>query len=820
MKLLMKKLLMKRGVEWFEGWWRDVRFGVRVLNRNRGFTAVGVLTLALGIGASTVLFGVLKALVLNPFPFPDSDRIVYVWNQVGWPLSAPDFKDIREQNQSFAELGVFVGNRFNLGLESPESVYGAGCSAGVLRSLGVPPLLGRWLEARDEQPGVAPVAVINHALWSRCFNREASVLGQTIRLNGHEATVVGVMPAGFEFPSARYDGREIELWVPLGLGDDQRRGRYWLLCLGRLKPGVSVEAADADVKRIGQRLSQLYPDTNSNKPFVVRSLHWQMTRQIAPGLRLLLGVAALLMLVACANVSGMLLARGAQRQGEFGMRLALGAPRLGVVRLVLAESLVLGLAGCGAGVLLSAWGVVGLRSCLPAQLVTATRCAAIRLDGWVLLFSMGLALLTALLAGLLPALTAARTAVGETLQESGCTRTGSHARHRLLRQLVAAQIAAAVILAQGALLLSASYLKVLEANRSLDTEQVLTAEIALQGGAYENSQARAQFWDQLSQRLTSLPGVQAAGLTSKLPLEGGQNMTVRVEDEVYDPTAQRFDVEQSYVNPDYFAAMGIAQLSGRLIGPEDLAGQSMGVVINRAMAEKYWPKSNPIGGRIRQHAPQPGWTARVVGVVENTRQWGAEHEALPEMYFPQDFGDAPQSCRLVVRASGQASGLVPLIREQLASLNRNLPLANVRTMKDVLHGVNSRRRLSTQLMNALVGLTLALTIAGIYGTLSYNLIQRQKEIGIRLALGALPKDILRFLLRQAGGWLIGGLGFGLAGAGLFTLVLRAWVFGISPWHPGFLIAGLLIITGAIVLACLVPARRALRIDPMEALRYE
>lgn len=796
----------------------DIRFGIRQLAKSPGFTLIVVLTLALGIGASTTLFGALKALVLDPFPFPESDRIVYVWNRVGWPLSVPDFKDLREQNGSFAEMGVFTERRYNFGFESPESVYGIRCSAGVLPTLGIRPVLGRWLQESDGQPGAATVAVISHSLWSRGFDRDPAALGKTIQLDGQETTVVGVLPADFEFPSAWYDGHDPEVWVPVPL-DNRWRGNHWLLGIGRLKPGVSLERADADLKAIGKRLTELYPDTNTGKAFVVRSLHWQMTRHMASGLRLLFGAVALLMLVACANASGMLLARGSQRQDEFAVRLALGAPRRRVIRLVLMESLGLGIAGACVGVLCSVWGITLLRNLLPARLVTAARRTAIEVDGWVLLFSVSLALVTALIAGMIPALMAARTSVRETLQEGGRSRTGSHLRHRFLKQLVATQIATAVILAHGALLLSASYLKVREANRSLNTEQVLTAEVTLRDRAYEDQQVRLQFWQQLCQQLDDLPGVQAVGITSKLPLEGGNNRSILVDDQAYETGVQRDSVEQSYVTEGYFAAMGIPFLSGRTIRPDDTTGTSVGMVINRAMAQEYWPEGNPIGGRVRPNSDEPDWAGQVVGVVESTRQWGAEADPIPEMYFPQAFRTSP-SGKIVVRASGYGPALLPLIRKELASLDRNLPLANIRTMKQVLQEANSNRRFSTQLMNTMVGVTLALTVVGIYGTLSYLLLQRQGEIGIRMALGALPQNILRFSLSQAGLWLISGLGVGLAGANLFSLILRSRVYGVNPWNPTCLLLGLAIVSAASLLACLVPVLRTLRTDPMRVLRYE
>ncbi|UCD52524.1 MAG: ABC transporter permease [Phycisphaerales bacterium] len=798
--------------------WQDMRYGIRMLTKSPSFTIVAVLTLALGIAASTALFAVLKALVLDPFPFPESDRIVYVWNDVGWPLSTPDFKDIREQNRSFEEIGAFTHERYNLGLESPESVYGVRCTSGVLRTLGMAPLLGRWLEEDDESPGAEQVAVISHSLWSRCFAADPNVLGKSVRLNGRGTTVVGVMPASFEFPSVWYGGNDYELWVPLRFGS-RSRGNYWLLGIGRLKENVSVQAADADLKIIGKRLARAYPDTNLHKPMVVHSLHWQMTRRMASGMRILFGAVTLLLLVACANVAGMLLARGTRRQGEFAVRLALGARRLTVVRLILAETLLLGLLASAAGVLLAVWGVDIVRNLIPPALVTGARRAAIRVDGTVLLFSIGLALLTSFASGLLPAVTTAYAPVRETLKEGGRSRTGSHLRYRFLRQLVAAQIAIAVVLANGAILLSGSYLNVFEANRRLDTQQVISAEIVLPGEQYDQERVRIQFWDQLSERIAALPGVRAVGVTTKLPLEGGTSRAILVDDEVYDPTARRTYVEESLITSGYFAAMGLALLSGRPPESQDASAESVGIVINRAMAEHFWAGENPVGKRVRPNSSEPQFNAHVLGVVEDTRQWNAEHAPRPEMYFPYAFW-AHESANLIVRATGDAQVLTPMIRSELAALDRGLPLANVRTMKEVLQASNSGRRMSALLINTFMVTALILTAVGIYGTLSYHLLQRQRDIGIRIAMGALPGDVLNFVLRQAGVWVIAGLLIGMALAGVSSLILRSQVYGISPWHPLPLLLGLTAVGTAASLACLLPARHAAKIGPMEALRYE
>jgi len=395
----------------------DIKYGFRQLCKNPGFTIVAIVTLGLGIGATTSLFGVFNAVVLDPFPYPESNRIVYVWGGKEWSLSALDYLDIKEQMKSFTDIGVYHPQRLNFGAEKPESLYGIRCTAGVLRALGMHPVLGRSLNDSDDQPGAEPVAVISHSLWIRSFAADKQIVGQSIKLDGQETTVVGVMPADFEFSSPWYRGQEYELWTPFTFDIKERgRGNYWLLGVARLKAGVTVEAANVEIQAIGARLTKTYPNTNTNKPFLVASLREQMTSYTASRMRVLFSAVTLLLLVACANVSSMLLARGTQRQDEFGIRLALGASRITVVRLLFFETLILGLFGCVVGILFAVWGTASLRNLIPPQLIIAARRTAIQVNGLVLVFSMGLAFLSALLAGLLPAFTAAKTSIIDTLR--------------------------------------------------------------------------------------------------------------------------------------------------------------------------------------------------------------------------------------------------------------------------------------------------------------------------------------------------------------------------------------------------------------------
>lgn len=793
---------------------QDLRYGFRRLRKTPGFTLIASLTLAIGVGSAVSIFSVLNALVFDPFPYPNSDRIAYLWSSEGRPFSMPDYEDVRDQNQSFEEIGVHRPDRFNLGGESPESVLGAYCTAGVLRVLDMQPVLGRWLEEADEKPGAPPVAVISHSLWMRKFASDTQIVGKSIRLNGNPITVVGVMPPRFEFPSPW--GGECDLWTPLDPSQRRSRGSHWLLCIGRLKPGVALQTADAEIKTIGVQLAKEYPDTNRKTPFVVHSLFKEMTQGGASELLILSGAVVMVLLVSCANVASMLLAMNAHRQTEFGVRIALGASRGRILHLLLSECLLLGFLGCGLGVLFAFWGVDAIRQLIPAALA---RREAMRIDAPVLAFSVVLTFLTVLLFGLPPAFTAARASLLETLKQTGKSQTGSRIRHRFLKGLIVIQIALALMLANGAALLSASYLNVLKTNKSLDTEFVLSSEIVLDQARYPTDEARNRFWNQLVGRARILPGVQSAAVTSKLPLEGGRNNTYLLDDWAYETGVERPWAEYSYISSNYFTVMDIPLLRGRLLSEEDGAGEVIHVVVNRAFVEKYWPNQDPLGRRIRPNDPQAKYTAMVVGVVEDMRQWGAERPPVPEIYYHCSQNGA--SClSLVVRTMTEAAGFVPLLRRELAALDSDLPLANIRTMKEVVGASMHSRRFVTQLIDTFMAIALILCAVGVYGTLSYQLLQRTREIGLRMALGAGPRQIAAFVFRQAGVWTIVGLILGFVGTVVLSYFIRSLFFGVSSLNPYALALGLGLSGGAAGLACLIPAWRAVRLHPVEALRCE
>jgi predicted permease len=795
----------------------DLRFAIRQLAKSPAFTAVAVLTLALGIGAATAMFSGLRALVVEPFSYPQADQLVHIWSNDGQPLSTPDYFDIREQAVSYSELGVYTPRPANLGGENAQSVPSVSCTPGVLRAFGVVPELGRWLNLADEVKGASAVAVVSHGLWQQSFAGDPGLIGRTIRINGGPVTVVGIMPASFEFASPWMRTQTCQVWLPLqltpGEGD---RGSHWMCAIGRLKDGVSIAAADAEIKAIGARLKAAHPDTNTQKPFLVRSLHFEMIRYVSSRVWMLFAAVVLVLLVACANVASMLLARSARRAGEFGVRIALGATRGQILRLALSESLMLSAAGALAGLAVAYCGMQGLRVIAPT---TEIRKAAMTLDGGVLAFAAGLTVLAVFLAGFPPALAALRISVADLLRTDSRGAAGSRTRHNLLRGLIIAQVAVAFMLANGAALFSASYARLVSANESLATEYVLSAEVNLRGDRYEKKETRAHFCEQLAERVAALPGVTAAGTTTKLPLEGGSNMDIMVNDEVFDPAAKRTLAEISAITPGYFAAAGIKLLRGRTLEPGDAGEDSIGVVVNRALAEKCWPGADPLGKIIRPGGPKAWYHARVVGVVESVRQWGPEMDPRPEIYWTPDRAWG-QTIFFLVRSPRPAAQLAPLLRHELATLDTDLPLARIRTLQTLVHEATQGQRAVTGLVDFFMATALGLVAIGLYGTLSYHVLQRTREIGVRVALGAARRDIVRLVFRQGSSWVLVGVVIGAGGALALATALRAMIYGIDALNPLALLAAMAAVGVAAFVACWLPARRAARVDPMIALRAE
>ena len=797
----------------------NLRLSLRTLAQSRGFAFIAVFTLAVGIGASTAIFSALQALVIKPYSYPAADRLVHVWSGDGWPLSPADSVDLRKDTASYTAFGVYSPQSYNVGQENAQSVTGVTGTSDVLKAFGVRPALGRFFEPADDEVGAAQVVIISHALWRQLFAGDPGAIGRKLRVNGGDAEVVGVMPEGFEFVSPWMRTDDCQLWTPRAFDADEikQRDSHYLLGIARLKDGVAVKTADAEVKTIGKRLTALYPDSNTRKEFRVRSLHEEMTRNIGKQVWLLFGAVALVLLVACGNVASMLLARSTRRQGEFSIRVALGAARGDLMKLALTESLVLALAGALLGAFIAWGGVEVLRVIAP---VSAARKAAITLDGWALVFGLGATLFTALLAGLPPALAAMRTSVVTVLRSEGRGATGSRSRHVMLRGLIIAQVAVAFVLANGAVLFSRAYLRIAEENRLLSTDGVVTAQVTLNGDRYEKDDVRVRFWYDLVGRVQALPGVTQAAITSKLPLEGGSNTNALVNDEVYDPTIQRMQVERSSVTEDYFGAMGLRLIKGRTLKTEDRTGDIRGVVVNQACVAKAWPNKDPIGEIMRGNTPgKPWYTVRVVGVVEDVKQWGADAEVQPEMYTAPE-GHWGRRLNLVLHTTVPVAQLAPLLRRELAAINPELALKNVRTMREVVGQSMQSQRAVAGLVNFFMAVALGLVAVGLYGTLSYHVQQRTREIGVRAALGALKGDIVRLVFVQGSRWVGLGLLIGLAGSIALSFALKSVVYRMNGISVPPLLLAMVAVGLAGVLACWRPARRAAKLDPLEALRSD
>lgn len=796
----------------------DLRLSLRAFSKARGFTLIAVLTLAVGIGASTTIFSAVRALVIAPMHYPGAEQLVHVWSGDRWPLSEADFLDLHAQSSSFSAFGVYRPTPVNFGQENAQSVSAVSGTAEVLRAFGVSPVLGRLFTTADDEAGAAPVVILGYSLWQQALGGRSDALGQTVRINGADYTVVGVMPADFDFLCPWMSGENPQLWLPYSIDATKaRRGSHGLLGIARLKPGVTVEAADAEIKTIGRRLSELYPDTNTKKAFLVRSLQFEVTRNFKNPVWMLAGAVALLLMVACGNVAGMLLARSAGRQGELAVRVALGADRMHLIRLALLESLVLAAAGAVVGIMLAYGGVEVVRSFTP---VSALRKAAISVDLFALGFAVLAAVGSALLAGLPPALAALRTSPVGAIRSEARSTAGSLQRHRMLRFLIIGQVAVAFVLANGAVLLAGGYSRLLQDNRLLATDSVASAWFALRGPRYKSDADRVQTWDRIVERVRALPGVTHVAVTSKLPLEGGSNSNMLVNDEVYDPTQSRMLVEQSAVTQDYFAAMGLQLVRGRLLGAEDRPGDVRGVVVNQEFVSRAWPDKDPIGQIIRGNSAGKPWiTARVVGVVENVRQWSAEASIQPEMYTTAEGRSGNNGC-IIVRSTLPLDQLAPLLRREMAAVDPELGLRQIRTMRQVLGDSTVGQRAVTALVNFFMVTALALVAVGLYGTLSYHVQQRTREIGVRIAIGALRPDILRLVFVQGGRWVAGGLVLGLVASVALRAVLKALVYRMDGvgWLP--MLGAVAAVAFAGIVACWLPAWRAARLDPMQALRAD
>ena len=818
---------------------RDLRYAFRNLGRARGFALVAAVTLAIGIGANTAIFSIIDTILLRPLPYPNPDRLVRLNETESapgrYPFAGPDFIDWRAQNCTFQDMTLFGWPQdMNLSAAGqPEHLRALPTAANFFALLGVKPLLGRTWAADEDQPGKDGVAILSYALWKGRFAGDARTVGQAIELNARKYTIVGVMPASFRFPL------KSQMWIPQamdskGLG---QRGSHWANAIGRMKPGVTVKAARADLKVIAARLSKQYPDSNDKVGAAVTPLRDDMVGNSRGSLFMMLAAVGLVLLIACANVANLLLARAMARQKEVAIRSALGASRLRLLGQLLTESLLLSLAGGALGLLL-AWGGVTLFS--SAKSYSLPQFNEVQVNGTVLGFTFLLAIVTGVLFGIFPALQMSRPDLHDELKGGAGSSLSPGRRRRLTSHaLVVAEIALSLMLLVSAGLLLKDFARLRSLDIGVRREGVWTAAVQLPRVTYKTDRQKYEFSQALLEQSRRIAGVDAVALSDHLPLEGGSNYYVKLRGQTGEMSNQL--VEQHQVSPDYFHAMGVSLLRGRVFAPADIekalefdslvgrfyedaaqppADLTNGIVtpcvINASMARFFWPNQNPLGQMFSQGNDNGPWK-QVIGVVSDVRQWGLTEKAVPEAYDPFDGGSGQV---LVLHTSAPAAGVTAQVRRVLGQIDSALPLYNVRTMDEVVAGQAQGQEFLSLLVGSFAGLAALLAAIGIYGVLSYAVRQRTREIGIRMSLGASRGRVLAEVLREGMRLALLGLAVGTAGAFAAGRILASLLYEVKPGDPAILLATAALLAAVALIACYLPARRAAGLDPTTALRYE
>ena len=810
---------------------QDVRYGLRVLRQKPGFTAVAVLTLALGIGANTAVFSLVSAVLVRPLQYREAERLVTVWEDgtaAGFPrdvLAVGNFADWRAQNSVFEEMAAADQRTFDLTGEGgePEKIFGLGVTSNFFPLLGAEPALGRIFLPEEDSPGAARVAVLSQGLWQRRFGGERSAVGRDVLLNGEHYTVAGVMPADFEFAYPNVD-----LWIPVAFTPEQLNdhANHYLEVVARLKPGVTVEQARADLNVVARRISEAHPEDATGLSAAVVPLREYLAGNVRTPLLLLLAAVALVLLIACANVAGVLLSRAAARRREIAVRAALGASRLRIVRQLMTESVLLSAAGGLLGALLALWTFAFLGQLVPAGMRAMSEP---RLDSAVLAFTLLVSLLASLAFGLAPALQASKTDLNDALKQAG-GRGGAGWGRTLRGAFVVAEVALALVLLVGAGLVVRTLYNLRGQYAGLRPENVLTVRTQLADNRYREPARRAAFYEGVLERVKGLPGVVAAGYTTAVPLtrKGGANgLSVEGKDNGPD---SNWNANHRQVSPDYFRALGLSVREGRGLTEQDDEGAQPVVAVNETLARSFWPGESALGKRFKvglPDSPQPWLT--VVGVVDDVRQMASDEPVKAEMYVPYRQAAvywksstyasfAPRD--LVVRTSVAPTSIAPAVRGAVREVDAYQPVSGVRTLEDVLGRDTAQRRVGVILLAAFAGLALLLSALGIYGVLAFFVVQHTPEIGVRMALGASPADMLRMVVGRGMRLALAGVGVGLLCALALTRLIESQLFGVSATDP-LTFAGLALLLAAVaLLACLVPARRATKVDPMVALRYD
>jgi predicted permease len=803
---------------------QDLRFAVRSLTKSRGTSTIAAACLALGIGANTAIFSVVRTVLLESLPYRDASRIVRIYETgifngkrgLG-SVSVPNFLDWRAQNDAFEAIAAYSSSSADLvGNGQPERVRAVNATANLFAILGTKPELGRTFALDEDEPGRAPVVVLSDGFWRRRFGSDQAILGKQISLNNTLHTVVGVMPPSFDFP---IQAIHTDVWRPLVLATsaDQQRGNHWMSVVGRLKPGMDSASATARMMAITKRIAAEHPDDMRERGVSVNTMNGVVVGKVRTPLLMLLGAVAVVLLVACANVANLLLARASGRRREVAIRTALGADRGRLIRQFLTESVLLALAGGTAGIAIAHWGLEGILAYAAGSL---PRTDVIRIDLSVLAFAATVSVLTGLVFGLVPALRASRIDLRQDLNESAGRAGTSRQHHRTLDSLIVAEIALSLVLLVGAGLLVRGFVALTSVDPGLRAENVLTFHVASPTGQFSDSVRYTQFYGPVLERIRNLPGVQSAGLTSLLPIQAsGWNglFSIVGRPEEKDPSRATF-AEYRVVSSNYFKSLGVRLVKGREFSDQDSYDAPQVVIVNEEFVRRYFPNEEPIGKQINAWKPMP---STIVGVANSVRQVSLDQPPAPEVYVaaaqtPRNIGDVTY----VVSTKGTPELLVSAVREAVRSVAPNQPIYVVKSMEQVISDSLQSRKLTLSLLAIFAILAVVLSAAGVYGVMSYGVSQRRREIGIRMALGARGGEVTSMVLRDAAKLAGIGVTIGLLGASLLTRILTGMVYGVGTRDPATFAAVAGLIGAVAVGASLIPALRAARVDPLTAMRAE
>lgn len=809
---------------YLEMMWQDLRYGARMLMKNPGFSLIAVITLALGIGANTAIFSVVNSVLLRPLPYPQSERLVYVWESLRSDPSNADsmtpynFTDIRERNQSFEAYFTFrYTNKALTGEGIPESLNSIDASADFGRVMGVSAALGRVFTADEDQPGKDNVVMISNGLWQRYFNASTQVIGQSIQLNGEPHTIIGVMPAGFNFPNP-----DIDIWKPLALDlSKYQRSSAFLQGVARLKDGVTLAQARVDLLAIAAQLEQQYPNTNGNVTFKPVLLRTEWVGEIEKPLLILFGAVVFVLLIACVNVANLMFGRATARWKEIALRSALGASRWSLIRLLLTESVLLALMGGALGLLLAFYGINTLTRINPDAIPSRNQ---VTIDGFVIVFTFAISLITGVLFGLVPAWQATRTDLNQALREDSRTATGAGRLMRIRSFLVVAEISLSLVLLAGAGLLLQSFWKLLQINPGFRPESVATCLVSLPRVNYPELRQRADFFRHVLDELRAQPGVESAAAVTAIPFGGSRGQSsFRIDgrtDGANDPSADRHQA-----SPGYFQTIGIPLLAGRDFSDSDDFTHPGVVIINEAAARQFWPDENPIGKSLTVGMQDEitlygkAVSREIIGIVGNVKHEKLNDVVQPELYLP--VWQLPvDGLSLLVRGQAKGDNLINGMRSAVQSVDKNLPVRRARLLESSLTKSVAPQRFVTMLLMLFAGIALLLAAVGVYGVMSYTVAQRTHEIGIRMALGAQTIDILKMVVGQGMRLALAGVGIGLIASLAFARLMQSLLFNVSATDPVTFVAIASLLVSIALLACYLPARRAAKVDPMIALRHE